>query len=515
MKSERGITLASLVIYVIITVMGVAILATIMAYFSKDVRDLSRDNIEIAELDKFYSYFLQDVKNTNNDISEITEGNASITFTSGNTYTFRDETIFFNDNIKLAENIESCTFTEGEENGKKTITTSITINENTYSRKFVLSNQRTNVALINEDDYTKPDKVTKTEYVSDGKTAQIPGGFVVSGIVSEQSIDNGLVIYYQGDSEPIDWTDENLREEYDQFVWIPIIDANGNANPNTMFICQAKTDSNGDCDITLDNSGNPICSNHSSLENSDKMAGRFYGIGTGTNMGFNRNISPTLQTYENSAQTREPDVIEGITLDLEDIQEEYNNMVKSVIENKGFWIGRYESSGLDGDVRVVAGATVNDGINNVMWQTMYENQKTYADDKNCYGGMMTGAAYDQIMLFVDGKNIFNDPNEGPYQIDVLGQVTHNVAQAYPTGNIDYPTQTSVGNYTNSYKDMVCNIYDLEGNVRDMTTEVYSTNRFMCRGGNYNSSNWYACYRSALAVTRSAATIGSRMVLFVK
>ena len=175
MKSERGITLASLVIYVIITVMGVAILATIMAYFSKDVKDLSRDNIEIAELDKFYSYFLQDVKNTNNDISEIAEGNASITFTSGNTYAFRDETIFLNNNIKLAENIESCTFTEGIENGKKTITTAIKINDNTYTRKFVIG-ATTTIALLDEDDYyhhVLPEEYQKVEYIESTGTQYI------------------------------------------------------------------------------------------------------------------------------------------------------------------------------------------------------------------------------------------------------------------------------------------------------------------------------------------------------
>ena len=39
-------------------------------------------------------------------------------------------------------------------------------------------------------------RVTKnTEYKSDGKTAIIPAGFTASGLINEQSIDNGLVIY--------------------------------------------------------------------------------------------------------------------------------------------------------------------------------------------------------------------------------------------------------------------------------------------------------------------------------
>lgn len=186
MKSEKGITLASLVIYVIITVMGVAILATIMAYFSRDVRDISKNNIEIAELDKFYSYFLQDVKKTNNDISEIAADNESITFTSGNTYSFSNETIFFNETIKLAENIDACTFTEGTQNGKTTITTAIIINDNTYTRTFVLSNKTATIAQVDEEDYvyhTLPAEYQRVDYLKSTGTQ-----YIDTGVIGESGI---------------------------------------------------------------------------------------------------------------------------------------------------------------------------------------------------------------------------------------------------------------------------------------------------------------------------------------
>lgn len=178
MKNERGITLGSLIIYVIVTMMAIAILATIMASFTRDVKDISKSNTDNLELDKFYSYFLKDVKNSNNDISEIAENNQSITFTSGNEYSFSNQAIFYNDNIKLAENIEACTFDEGEENGKTTITTAITINGTTYTRKFVLGNSTT-IAQVNEEDYVHhelPPEYQRVEYLESKGAQYIDSG---------------------------------------------------------------------------------------------------------------------------------------------------------------------------------------------------------------------------------------------------------------------------------------------------------------------------------------------------
>ena len=62
-----------------------------------------------------------------------------------------------------------------------------------------------------------------TKYISNGKTAWIPKGFTVSGIKSEQSIDNGLVIYDIPEGTTPDWTNpDSVKTAYNQFVWIPV-----------------------------------------------------------------------------------------------------------------------------------------------------------------------------------------------------------------------------------------------------------------------------------------------------
>ena len=199
-------------------------------------------------------------------------------------------------------------------------------------------------------------RVTRnTKYESDGKTATIPTGFTPSGVKSEQSIDNGLVIYLIPEGETVDWTDpeevENAQRTYDQFVWIPVADI------NDMYMCQSE-DGTKSCKITVEN-GKAKCTTH----NSELMAGRLYSVITGNyfNAGEYFNSSLTTQTYTTNSGIREPDAITDSTLadgkathlgeingilgtnfntadDFKDaLQKEYNEVVKSVYENKGFY----------------------------------------------------------------------------------------------------------------------------------------------------------------------------------
>ena len=143
---------------------------------------------------------------------------------------------------------------------------------------------------------------TTTEYEdSNGDIAVIPGGFTVSGLEEESTIDDGLVIYLIPDGETVDWEDPtevaNAQKTYDQFVWIPI----SHEQINNMYICQAKTGSNGNCNITVEN-GKAKCITH----NSTLMAGRLYATSTGEN--FEKAYT---EVYTPNTGLREPDVVTG------------------------------------------------------------------------------------------------------------------------------------------------------------------------------------------------------------
>ena len=303
---------------------------------------------------------------------------------------------------------------------------------------------------------TKVDENKEYTIKGETRTAIIPAGFTVSGIYSERTIENGLVIYLIPDDEieNVKW-DGTEKTKYDQFVWIPVTDV------NKMFMCQSKT-ADTECNIELVN-GTPTCTNHS---NSTSMAGRLYAKDTGDTF----NSSLTTQTYNADSGLREPAKLSSTDSDFViqdeeanlDLQTEYNNAVKKVIESKGFWIGRYETSGMsssndDVAVYIVAGKGTNDGINKKNWYRMYKQQQNYVskkglDTSKIQSTMIFGVAWDQTMLFA------NCATETTPKKDVSTVIT---------GNVE----------TDCYK----NIYDLCGNLCEWTTEASGTILRFSRG----------------------------------
>ena len=338
------------------------------------------------------------------------------------------------------------------------------------------------------------EKATQT---SKYETAVVPVGFTVSGAGAEKTVGGGLVIYLidkkedgtswtEEEIKAIDWSNEetvaDLRTKYDQFVWIPI----SHTKINDMFICQAKAEASDKCNITVKN-GVATCTTH----NSTQMAGRLYATSTG-----GKYKDDITEIYTPNSGLREPDVvtdydgdsnylgnIAAVTGDStsyasadkfkETLQTEYNEIVKSIYNAEGFWVGRYETSNMTQNpntaVKVVAGT--NTGISNINWYYMYGQQKAYSANKKLNGvksSMILGACHDQVLEFVNTER---------YYVKNTGYALHN--RSYSDG----PWQTAGLDYADksSYKDVSNNVYDLEGNVFEWTTESYSSDTRVDRG----------------------------------
>ena len=329
--------------------------------------------------------------------------------------------------------------------------------------------------------------------------AVIPAGFTISKAEGETTIDGGLVIYLINDKtdeeiKNLTWTGtelENLKKTYDQFVWIPI----SHEQINNMFICQAKTGSNGNCNITVEN-GTAKCTVH----NSTQMAGRLYASNTSENY-----KKAYTEVYTANSGLREPDVVTDydrsstnlgymstVTGDntsyastakfKETLQNEYNEIVALVYNAGGYYVGRYETSNITTTkgtaINVVAGT--NSGISDINWYYMYAQQKVYAANKGLgnkvKSSMMLGTCHDQMLEFV---NV-----EGKYDVTKAGNVGHTLSKfttkPYLTGGVGYNENYS-GYETEPYKDISKNIYDLEGNVCEWTTEAVHTVGRVYRG----------------------------------
>ena len=121
MKNNKGITLTSLIIYIIGMLIVIATIATLTSFFYKnvDINEVKKESVE--QFTKFSSVFSEEMKKRNNKIiecktnKEVIDGNEYkinyIIFSSGNQYTYKQEnnTIYKN-NLKICTDVEDCEF---------------------------------------------------------------------------------------------------------------------------------------------------------------------------------------------------------------------------------------------------------------------------------------------------------------------------------------------------------------------------------------------------------------------
>ena len=137
MKSQKGVTLISLTIFVIVMAIVIGVMAIITTFFYKNIKDVNVDIDPITEYTTFNSYFSDEV-NKNNiqvvkcDSQKDEEGNIIqnyILFSNGVQYTFiPNNKGIYKDKVKICRNIENCEFSETIENGKSTVTVKFTEN---------------------------------------------------------------------------------------------------------------------------------------------------------------------------------------------------------------------------------------------------------------------------------------------------------------------------------------------------------------------------------------------------
>ena len=186
---------------------------------------------------------------------------------------------------------------------------------------------------------------------------------------------------------------------------------------------------------------------------------------------------------------------------------EAEKMYKSVKENKGFYIGRYEAG--------------KDEIGNAISK---KNVKLYNDIK--FSNSLedeTGGAVEKarnFSLLIKNENITSTLVYG-VQWDAIMRWLYN-------GNIDEKTllKNSIenGNYSGKVNEttgsdekyQIKRIYDLAGNVWEMTMETNSEIYKVSRGGDFgNDGHTYPCSsRSQGAVDGKAIFKGFRIALFI-
>lgn len=168
-KSNKGVTLVSLGVYVILMLAIVAILSTF-----KDNIETSIDNMEgyiseVPEINKMHMYMLGETNVENNKISKKNADGTYIEFTSGNSYMFKDNKIYKN-SVIIFSDITNCTFDVKEENNHNVLYVNLQLgNEDGINKKlkYVMSSEKTNNYVKKEDNTAPIASLVKVgDYVS-------------------------------------------------------------------------------------------------------------------------------------------------------------------------------------------------------------------------------------------------------------------------------------------------------------------------------------------------------------
>ncbi len=124
MKSEKGVTLTALVVYMIVFMIVLSIMSTISAHFYKNIAGIKNSPQYIAEFNKFSMFFVADVKK-NNEINTITD--TTLEFADGTSYRYENGSIYRNDK-KIARYVKSFKFTQDSYKVNSTIKNIVNVN---------------------------------------------------------------------------------------------------------------------------------------------------------------------------------------------------------------------------------------------------------------------------------------------------------------------------------------------------------------------------------------------------
>ncbi len=302
---------------------------------------------------------------------------------------------------------------------------------------------------------------TKNTTVKDslGNQVVVPAGFKV--INPTENVTDGIIV------EDV----SHSATKGSQFVWIPVGEVVKEIKDEVKSI---ETITLSRYTFADDNVGTPTDKGATEIENS-----------------YNNNYKHTeINTAPNGNITAK-----------ENIESEESGFRKSVKDNHGYYIGRYESRKNGTQVTVKASDTV---YNNITQPNAATVSRGMYSDSNFKSDLMNSYAWDTAIVFLQKfDNRANKASLKPYSQQnslndsLASQGTNNLSDA-------------------SKQDVICNVYDMASNCMKWTTETYSHSGYPCtgRGGYYTYSNYYTSRRGYSNASVSFDYISFRSLLYM-
>lgn len=187
MKNNRGITLVTLIAYIILAILVISMLTALAAHFKKNLNNVTEISSRDVEFDKINLQLLKETKTEGNLIDENNSTDSRVTFTNGNTYTYKvdNKAIYLNDNIKVATDISSCKFDIQKEDKRQRLNVEIEINGTTRNTTYYCTNPSIN--------YVKYIESTGTQYIDTGVSYDSSNKYLIYYDL-QQTVKNGLAL---------------------------------------------------------------------------------------------------------------------------------------------------------------------------------------------------------------------------------------------------------------------------------------------------------------------------------
>lgn len=135
MKSEKGVAITSIMIYIIALTVVVILIGRIITYFYKNINNVEENTLANAEYLMFNSYFTDEINIEGNEV-ETCESNYIIFSQTQNQYTYQNGSIY-RGKVKIAKDIEFCEFYYNEDT--KEIYVNMKIQDKYYSSTFTVA----------------------------------------------------------------------------------------------------------------------------------------------------------------------------------------------------------------------------------------------------------------------------------------------------------------------------------------------------------------------------------------